>query len=105
LCIPYPLVHPAIARYFETIAQPTPQVIHARKFPWVTTQERNAEATKLALRFFGQFSEDADLKGLITTADKMLEYWESKRCVRQLLNFALTFFEGKLPASLRSLEG
>lgn len=104
LCIPYPLIHPAVGRYFETIAQPTPQVIHARKFPSHTEQERNEERTKLARRFFAHFPKKADLKELITTADKMLEYWEGRKCVRQLHDVALTHFRGKLPASLRSLS-
>lgn len=104
LCIPYPLVNPAMAVHFEAIALPTPQVIHARKFPWTTIQERNAEAKKLTKNIFGHFSEDADIRGLITTAGTVLEFWESRRCVRQLHDVALRFFKGKLPVSLRDME-
>lgn len=103
LCIPYPLIHPAVARHFEAIARPTPEVIHARKFPWTSAHQRNVETTKLARGLFSYFPEDNDLTALVSTAGKMLEYWESKKCVRELHTVAREFFKGRLPAPLRSL--
>lgn len=104
LCIPYPILKPNIAQYFETLAESASPVIHQRKFLGTTYEEMIHHQKDLNDRFFGYFCDNEKQSNLVSAAITILDAEHRRLCLQSLYIRSRYFFGKNTPPAFQGLR-